>query len=118
MSYAIRFTPKAAQQVRKIDPASAKRIHGFLEQKLSRLDRPRLLGKKLVDEDFCRYRVGDYRLLTNIDDDQILSSSSSPHTAVRSTPSSRHSDSASCSDCGDGLGVTLGALLLRTLLIL
>lgn len=72
MSYAIRFTPHAAKQVRKLDPVAAKRIRGFLEQKLAQLDNPRLLGKKLVNEEFWRYRVGDYRILTNIDDDQIL----------------------------------------------
>lgn len=72
MSYTIRFTPKAAKQVRKLDSATAKRIRDFLEQKLSQLDNPRQLGKKLVDEEFWRYRVGDYRILTNIDDDQIL----------------------------------------------
>ena len=72
MSYTIRFTPKAAKQVRKLDSAVAKRIRDFLEQKLSQLDNPRQLGKKLVNEEFWRYRVGDYRILTNIDDDQIL----------------------------------------------
>ena len=72
MSYTIRFTPRAAKQVRKLDSAAAKRIRDFLEQKLSQLDNPRQLGKKLVNEDFWRYRVGDYRILTNIDDDQIL----------------------------------------------
>ena len=72
MSYTIRFTPKAAKQVRKLDSATAKRIRDFLEQKLSQLDNPRQLGKKLVNEEFWRYRVGDYRILTNIDDDQIL----------------------------------------------
>lgn len=72
MSYTIRFTPKAAKQVRKLDSAAAKRIRDFLEQKLSQLDNPRQLGKKLVNEEFWRYRVGDYRILTNIDDDQIL----------------------------------------------
>ncbi|GEP25805.1 MULTISPECIES: type II toxin-antitoxin system RelE/ParE family toxin [Cryobacterium] len=72
MSYTIRFTPKAAKQVRKLDSAAAKRIRDFLEQRLSVLDNPRQLGKKLVNEEFWRYRVGDYRILTNIDDDQIL----------------------------------------------
>ncbi|WP_104081142.1 type II toxin-antitoxin system RelE/ParE family toxin [Cryobacterium sp. Y11] len=72
MSYTIRFTPRAAKQVRKLDSAPAKRIRDFLEQKLSQLDNPRQLGKKLVNEEFWRYRVGDYRILTNIDDDQIL----------------------------------------------
>jgi mRNA interferase RelE/StbE len=72
VSYAIRFTPKAAKQVRKLDPTAAKRIRIFLEQKLAQLDNPRLLGKKLVNEEFWRYRVDGYRILTNIDDDQIL----------------------------------------------
>lgn len=72
MSYAIRFTPNAAKQVRELDPTAAKRIRSFLEQKIAQLDNPRLLGKKLVNEEFWRYRVGDYRILTNIDDDQIL----------------------------------------------
>lgn len=72
MNYAIRFTPKAAKQVKKLEPAAAKRILGFLEHKLAMLDNPRLLGRKLVDEEFWRYRVEDYRILTNIDDDQIL----------------------------------------------
>ena len=72
MSYTVRFTPKAAKRVRKLDSAAAKLIRDFLEQKLSQLDNPRQLGKKLVNEEFWRYRVGDYRILTNIDDDQIL----------------------------------------------
>ena len=72
MSYTVKFTPKAAKQVRKLDSAAAKLIRDFLEQKLSRLDNPRQLGKKLVNEEFWRYRVGDYRVLTNVDDDQIL----------------------------------------------
>jgi mRNA interferase RelE/StbE len=72
VSYTIRFTPRAAKQVGKLDSAPAKRIRDFLEQKLSQLDNPRQLGKKLVNEEFWRYRVGDYRILTNIDDDQIL----------------------------------------------
>jgi mRNA interferase RelE/StbE len=72
VSYTIRFTPRAAKQVRKLGSAPAKRIRDFLEQKLSQLDNPRQLGKKLVNEEFWRYRVGDYRILTNIDDDQIL----------------------------------------------
>lgn len=72
MSYRIALTPRAAKQVRKLDPTIARRIRGFLEERLGQLDDPRLLGKKLVNEDFWRYRVGDYRLLATIDDDRIL----------------------------------------------
>ena len=72
VSYTIRFTPHAAKQVRKLDLVAGKRIRAFLEQKLSSLDNPRQLGKKLVNEEFWRYRVGDYRILAAIDDYQIL----------------------------------------------
>ncbi|MDQ6739600.1 MAG: type II toxin-antitoxin system RelE/ParE family toxin [Actinomycetota bacterium] len=72
MSYAVRFTPGAAKQVNKLDPEAARRIRRFLEEKLQPLENPRLLGKKLVSEDFWRYRVGDYRILATIDDQQIL----------------------------------------------
>ncbi len=72
MSYAVRLTPRAAKQVRKLDPVIARRIRAFLEQKLARLEDPRQLGKKLVSEEFWRYRVGDYRILTTIDDGQVL----------------------------------------------
>jgi mRNA interferase RelE/StbE len=72
VSYTVRFTPKAAKQVGKLDSVVAQRIRIFLEQKLSQLENPRQLGKKLVNEEFWRYRVGDYRILTFIDDDQIL----------------------------------------------
>jgi mRNA interferase RelE/StbE len=72
VSYTIRFTPHAAKQVTKLDSSAGKRIRDFLEQKLSHLENPRQLGKKLVNEEFWRYRVGDYRILTNIDDDHIL----------------------------------------------
>ncbi len=72
MSYAVRFTPKAAKQVNKLDPVAARRIRLFLEEKLQPLENPRLLGKKLVSQDFWRYRVGDYRVLATIDDKQIL----------------------------------------------
>lgn len=72
MSYAIRLTPKAAKQVGKLDAVDARRIRTFLEQRLANLDNPRQLGTKLVGQDFWRYRVGDYRILTTIVDDEVL----------------------------------------------
>ncbi len=60
MSYAVRFTPKAAKQVKTLDPVAARRIRLFMEEKLQPLENPRLLGKKLINEDFWRYRVGGY----------------------------------------------------------
>ncbi|MCI4657698.1 type II toxin-antitoxin system RelE family toxin [Cryobacterium zhongshanensis] len=72
MSYLIRLTPQAAKEVRKLDTTSARRIRSFLEDRLAHLDNPRALGKRLVNEDFWRYRVGDYRILAHINDDEIV----------------------------------------------
>ncbi|TFB90258.1 type II toxin-antitoxin system RelE/ParE family toxin [Cryobacterium algoricola] len=72
MSYLIRLTPQAAKEVRKLDTTSARRIRSFLEDRLAQLDNPRALGKRLVNEDFWRYRVGDYRILAHINDDEIV----------------------------------------------
>jgi len=90
VSYAVRFTPRAAQQVGKLAPAVANRIRIFLEQEPARLDNPCSLGKKLVSEEFWRYRVGDYRILTHINDDQILILVVGGHTAAGFTTSSEH----------------------------
>ena len=72
MSYFVRFTPKAQKAVMKLEPVAARRIRQFLENRLATLENPRALGKKLVNEEFWRYRVGDYRILVTIDDEQIL----------------------------------------------
>lgn len=71
MTYRIRFTPKASKQIGRLDKPVARRIRLYLE----RLDRqnPRLVGKPLSGESgFWRYRVGDYRLLVSIQDDELL----------------------------------------------
>jgi len=72
VSYSIRLTPKAQKSVKKLDPVVARRIRRFLEERLAVADDPRQLGRKLVSEEFWRYRVGDYRILVTIDDEQIL----------------------------------------------
>ncbi|MHA7178399.1 type II toxin-antitoxin system RelE family toxin [Arthrobacter sp. Sr24] len=72
VNYSIRFTPQAQKAVRKLDPVVGKRIRRFLEERLAVAENPRSMGKKLVNEDFWRYRVGDYRILVTIDDEQIL----------------------------------------------
>ncbi|WP_028279632.1 type II toxin-antitoxin system RelE/ParE family toxin [Arthrobacter sp. H5] len=72
MTYSIRLAPKAAKHIQKLDPAVRKRIRIFLEDRLGKLENPRQLGTKLVNDEFWRYRIGDYRILTTIDDEQVL----------------------------------------------
>ena len=73
MAYNVEFTPKALKQLSKLDKSIKKRIDNYL-LKLSSLDNPRSLGKALHGElsNIWSYRVGDYRLLAKIIDDEIV----------------------------------------------
>lgn len=52
----------------------AKRIVDYMEDNIGCLENPRSLGKPLKGElgIFWRYRVGDYRVLCEIQDDKLL----------------------------------------------
>ena len=57
------------RDLRKLDREVQRRIVAYLEE-LERLDDPRQRGKGLTADHagIWRYRVGDYRILTRIDD--------------------------------------------------
>lgn len=71
MAWRIELTATAAKQISKLDKSEAKRITTFLRQRLATLDDPRSTGKALTGPDlsaFWRYRVGDYRIICDIQD--------------------------------------------------
>jgi mRNA interferase RelE/StbE len=71
MTYRIGYTPKALKQIDRLNKPVVRRIRLFIE-KLDR-ENPRLVGKPLSgDSGFWRYRVGDYRILVGIEDDELL----------------------------------------------
>ena len=57
----------------KLDRAAQRSIQRFLRDRLSPADNPRQWGKPLQGEKrgLWRYRVGDYRLICDIQDEQI-----------------------------------------------
>lgn len=57
-----------------MDKQNAKRILDFLDQRVAVLDDPRTSGKPLKGDlgVFWRYRVGDYRVLCEIQDDKLV----------------------------------------------
>lgn len=57
-----------------MDKQNAKRIFDTLEERIALLDDPRVLGKPLKGNlgELWRYRIGDYRVLCNIQDDQLI----------------------------------------------
>jgi mRNA interferase RelE/StbE len=72
LAWRIDLTETAGKQLGKLDRATAKRITGFLRERLATLDDPRSLGKALHGPQlgaYWRYRVGDCRLICDIQDD-------------------------------------------------
>ena len=74
MTWQIDFTNTAAKQFAKLDKPIKQRIIDFLEQRLARLDNPKQIGKALQGElsEYWAYRVGDYRILTQHENNQLI----------------------------------------------
>ncbi len=71
MKWIIEFDPSAVKELEKLDPQQAKRILRFLFDRLAHLDDPRSIGEALKGSRFntlWKYRVGDYRIVTSIED--------------------------------------------------
>jgi mRNA interferase RelE/StbE len=71
MAWKVEFTPHAERQLDKLDPQITRRILSFLHSRLATLDDPRPLGEALKGSslgEFWKYRVGDYRIISSIED--------------------------------------------------
>ncbi len=74
MAWKIELDPLADKELKKLDKQIAKRILNFLFSRLATLDDPRTLGSSLQGaklNSYWKYRVGDYRIIANIDDGEI-----------------------------------------------
>ena len=71
--YHVEFTKEALKQLKKLDRPTAALIIGWIRKNLEGCNDPRLHGKGLVANRSgqWRYRVGDYRILADIDDDKV-----------------------------------------------
>lgn len=70
LNWTIEYTRTAESQLRKLDKQVAKRILDYLDDKIATLDNPRTRGKALSGRlgELWRYRVGDYRVICEIQD--------------------------------------------------
>ncbi len=68
MIWIIEYTKTAETQLRKLDKPVAKRILDYLEDNIAVLDNPCTRGKGLSGPlgELWRYRVGEYRILCEI----------------------------------------------------
>lgn len=74
MRYKVRFTDKALKVLKKMDKQTAKLIMAWIRKNLEDCENPRQHGKGLTANRSVqwRYRVGDYRLIADIQEDKIL----------------------------------------------
>jgi mRNA interferase RelE/StbE len=72
MTWTIEFKSKANKSLQQLDKSIQIRIVDFLDN-LVLQDNPRLQGKALAGQyaGLWRYRVGDYRIICNIKDNQL-----------------------------------------------
>lgn len=71
MAWRVEFEDAALKELAKLDKPVAKRIVTFLRERVAVLDDPRSIGEALKGSklgEFWKYRVGDYRIITNIED--------------------------------------------------
>ena len=73
MRYRVQFTQRALKDLKKLDRHTAALILGWIRKNLENCENPRLHGKALTANRSgqWRYRVGDYRLLAEIEDHTI-----------------------------------------------
>lgn len=73
MTYKVELTEKAIKELKKLDRHTATLILGWIRKNLEGCSDPRAHGKALTANHSgeWRYRVGDYRLLAQIDDGKI-----------------------------------------------
>ena len=73
MAWRIELTDEAVKQLKKIGDAAATRIRDYLRGRIQPLEDPRQLGKPLTGQlgELWRYRVGNYRLIASIEDEEI-----------------------------------------------
>lgn len=70
MAWTIEYTDTAERQLKKLDKPMARRIVDYMDRRVAKLENPRSTGKALTGPlgDFWRYRVGDFRVICDIQD--------------------------------------------------
>lgn len=74
MAWRIELSGLARKSLRSLAQTDAVRILKFLHERLAPLDDPRSLGEALKGAklgSFWKYRVGDYRIIADIEDEAV-----------------------------------------------
>ncbi len=71
MAWTIEFSSEADKLLTRLDKPVAKRLYSFMVDRIALLEDPRSIGEALKGSklgEFWKYRVGDYRLICEIQD--------------------------------------------------
>jgi len=73
MPYKVVYTKKAIKGLNKIDKSQQRLILAWIEKNLANTEYPKASGKTLKGnlKNYWRYRVGNYRILADIDHDEV-----------------------------------------------
>ena len=74
MAWTLRISDTAKRQLKKLDRSTAQTLLRFLNRLLQETENPRQRGKGMTanKSGLWRYRVGDYRLVCDIQDGELL----------------------------------------------
>lgn len=75
MAWRIELSSLAEKNLSQLDRHISKRILAFLQNRMASLKNPRAIGEALKGSelgDFWKYRVGDYRIIASIEDEQLM----------------------------------------------
>jgi mRNA interferase RelE/StbE len=75
LAWRVEFDDGARRDLEKLDKPIALRITRFLRERVGQLDDPRSIGDALKGSrlgDFWRYRVGDYRIICDLENQRLL----------------------------------------------
>jgi mRNA interferase RelE/StbE len=75
LAWTIESDEAAVKRLRKLVPTEAKRLRDFPRDRMASANDPRILGKALKGTtlgSLWRYRVGDYRILCELNDDRLI----------------------------------------------
>lgn len=73
MTWKIKLLPNTERQLEKLDRQTQKKVLSFLYKRILPSNNPRQFGKALTGRlnGYWSYRVGDYRILADIQDHQL-----------------------------------------------
>jgi len=74
VKYKLIFSERAIKQLKKLDKHIYSLIIGWLEKNIEGCENPRIHGKGLTENRSgqWRYRIGDYRIICEIIDEEVI----------------------------------------------